>query len=58
MLLIISHYSNSLIIKRIAALRSTVYFLHKTVYKYTTPGFVVTLRAGKENERGRALHIY
>ena len=58
MLLIILHYSNPLIIKRIAALRSAVYFLHKTVYKYTIPGLVVTLRAGKEKERGRALHIY
>ena len=56
MLLIISHYSNPLIIKYIAALRNTVYFLHKTVYKYTIPGLVVTLRSGKEKERGRALH--
>ncbi len=58
MLLIILRHPNPLIIKCIAALRSAVYFLYKTVYKYTIPGFVVTLRAGKEKERSRALHIY
>ena len=58
MLLIILHCSNLLIIRYIAALRGAVYFLHKTVYKYTIPSLVVTLRSGKEKERGRALHIY